>query len=122
MESFDLIIVGSGPAGLAAASHAQANGISYALLERTGHLADTIDAYQARKYVMAEPMLIPARGEVPFAAGSRESILGAWEEHVRARTLNVAFNAEGKSIAREGERFRIRTVKGLIPITIPLAS
>src|SRR6476660_1214025 len=66
MTSFDLIIVGSGPAELAAASHAQSNGLSYALLERTDHLADTIDAYQARKYVMAEPMLIPARGEVPF--------------------------------------------------------
>jgi CRP-like cAMP-binding protein/thioredoxin reductase/Fe-S-cluster-containing hydrogenase component 2 len=112
MNSLDLIIVGSGPAGLAAASHAQANGISYALLERTDHLADTIDAYQARKYVMAEPMLIPARGEVPFDAGSRESILGAWEEHVRERTLNVRFSAEVKSIAREGERFRIRTTAG----------
>ena len=49
MTSFDLIIVGSGPAGLAAASHAQANGLSYALLERTDHLADTVDAYQGRE-------------------------------------------------------------------------
>jgi len=112
MTSFDLIIVGSGPAGLAAASHAQANGISYALLERTDHLADTIDAYQARKYVMAEPMMIPARGEVPFAAGSRESILDAWGEHVSERQLNVVFNAEVKSIAREGGRFRVRTAAG----------
>jgi CRP-like cAMP-binding protein/thioredoxin reductase/Fe-S-cluster-containing hydrogenase component 2 len=112
METHDLIIVGSGPAGLAAASHAQANGIKYALLERTDHLADTIDAYQARKYVMAEPMLIPARGEVPFAAGSRESILQAWGDHVQERTLNVRFNAEVKSIKREGERFRIKTAAG----------
>jgi len=50
MTSFDLIIVGSGPARLAAASPAQVNGLSYALLERTDHLADTVDAYQARKY------------------------------------------------------------------------
>ena len=113
MTSFDLIIVGSGPAGLAAASHAQSNGLSYALLERTDHLADTIDAYQARKYVMAEPMMIPARGEVPFHAGSRESILDAWEEHVRERTLNVRFNAEVKSIARGADgRFRVRTAAG----------
>jgi CRP-like cAMP-binding protein/thioredoxin reductase/Fe-S-cluster-containing hydrogenase component 2 len=112
MESFDLLIVGSGPAGLAAASHAQANGIRYALLERTAHLADTIDAYQARKYVMAEPMMIPARGEVPFAAGSRESILDAWRRHVAEKKINVVFGAEVRSLKKEGERFRIRTAAG----------
>src|SRR5712691_12903467 len=112
MDSFDLIIVGSGPAGLAAASHAQTNGLTYALLERTDHLADTVDSYQARKYVMAEPMMIPARGEVPFAAGSRESILDAWGEHVTERQLDVRLNAEVKSIAKEGERFKVKTAAG----------
>ena len=52
---YDLAIVGSGPAGLATASHAHDNGLSYILLERTDHLADTIYSYQARKFVMAEP-------------------------------------------------------------------
>src|SRR3954469_15430389 len=110
--TYDLIIVGSGPAGVAAASHAQSNGLSYALLERTDHLADTIDAYQARKYVMAEPMLIPARGEVPFQAGSRESILSAWGGHVKEKKLNVIFNAEVQSVAKEGGRFQVKTARG----------
>jgi CRP-like cAMP-binding protein/thioredoxin reductase/Fe-S-cluster-containing hydrogenase component 2 len=112
MDSYDLVIVGSGPAGLSAASHAQANGMRYILLERTDHLADTIDAYQARKFVMAEPTMIPARGEVPFLAGSRESILDAWGRHVAERSLNVRFNAEVKALKREGERFRIKTSAG----------
>jgi CRP-like cAMP-binding protein/thioredoxin reductase/Fe-S-cluster-containing hydrogenase component 2 len=112
METFDLIVVGSGPAGLATASHAQANGLSYVLLERTDHLADTIDSYQARKYVMAEPMMIPARGEVPFTAGSREAILAAWVAHVEERKLNVRFGAEVKAITRDGARFRVKTSAG----------
>ena len=95
---YDLVIVGSGPAGLAAASHAHANGMSYVLLERTDHLADTIYNYQARKFVMSEPTLIPGRGEVPFKAGSRESILDSWASHASERQLNIHFNAEVKSL------------------------
>ena len=36
---YDLVIVGSGPAGLSAASHALDNGLNYILLERTDHLS-----------------------------------------------------------------------------------
>jgi len=108
----NLVIVGSGPAGLAAASHAHDNGLSYLLLERTDHLSDTIYAYQARKFVMAEPVMIPARGELPFEAGSRESILDAFAEHAGAKQLNVAFNAEVKSVKKEGSGFAVRTAGG----------
>ncbi len=109
---YDLLVVGSGPAGLATASHAQANGLRYVLLERTDHLADTIFAYQARKFVMAEPVMIPARGEVPFEAGSRESILNAWQRHVDEGKLNVVLGAEVKSLKREGDRFLVKTSAG----------
>jgi len=110
--NYDLVIVGSGPAGLATASHAQANGLSYVLLERTDHLADTIYSYQARKFVMAEPVMIPGRGDLPFEAGSRESILNAWQEHVAGKTLNVELNAEVKKLDRDGARFIVRTAAG----------
>jgi CRP-like cAMP-binding protein/thioredoxin reductase/Na+-translocating ferredoxin:NAD+ oxidoreductase RNF subunit RnfB len=109
---YDLAIVGSGPAGLATASHAQANGLSYVLLERTDHLSDTIYSYQARKFVMAEPVMIPARGDLPFDAGSRESILDTWQRYVDDQSLSVAFNAEVKALKREGSRFVLQTAAG----------
>jgi hypothetical protein len=108
----DLAIVGSGPAGLATAAHAQANGLSYVLLERSDHLSDTIYAYQARKFVMAEPVMIPARGDLPFEAGSRESILTAWQQYAGDRQLNIHFSAEVKSMKREGGRFLVKTAAG----------
>src|SRR5215210_9111964 len=113
MSQYDLAIVGSGPAGLATAAHAHANGLSYVLLERTDHLSDTIYNYQARKFVMAEPVMIPARGDLPFAAGSREQILAAWQQYADGRKLNVAYGAEVKSIKKEGNRFQIKTAAGV---------
>ena len=106
-DVLDLLIVGAGPAGLATASHAQANGLAYVLLERSAHLADTIFNYQARKFVMAEPVMIPARGEVPFEAGSRESILDAWKRHMEEAKLNVVFGAEVKSLKKDGGVFDV---------------
>ncbi|MFP5245529.1 MAG: NAD(P)/FAD-dependent oxidoreductase, partial [Thermoanaerobaculia bacterium] len=110
---YDLAIVGSGPAGLATAAHAHANGLSYVLLERTDHLSDTIYNYQARKFVMAEPVMIPARGDLPFAAGSRESILDAWQSYANNRQLNIAFNADVKSMTRDAGRFLLKTASGV---------
>ena len=112
MSDLDLVIVGAGPAGLATASHAQDNGLRYVLLERSAHLADTIFNYQARKFVMAEPIMIPARGDLPFEAGSRESILDAWQRHVDAKKLDVRFGAEVKSLKKDGERFVLATAAG----------
>ncbi|MGA7615254.1 MAG: cyclic nucleotide-binding domain-containing protein [Thermoanaerobaculia bacterium] len=112
MTELDLIIVGSGPAGLSAASHAASNALRYVVLERAPHIADTIQCYQARKYVMAEPMVIPGRGDLPFEAGSRESILDAWSVHCRDRTLHIEFGKEVQSIERGSSGFTVRTKDG----------
>lgn len=109
MEQLDLIIIGGGPAGLAAAAHAQTNGIRYALLERSDHLADTVHNYQARKAVMSEPAQIPIRGDLPFAAGSRESILAAWNQYASDHNLNVIYRAEVTTVTREEKGFVITT-------------
>ena len=106
-ERFELVIVGSGPAGLAAAANAQANGLEYVLLERADHLADTIFCYQKRKHVMEEPVQVPKRGAVPFAAGSRESILAAWSSF--AAGLNIRFRQEMTALERVDGGFALRT-------------
>ena len=103
------MIVGSGPAGLSAAAQAATGGLSYVVLERTDHLADTLHCYQKRKHVMAEPGMIPQRGDIPFAAGSRESILDAWSRFVAERKLDVRFRQEMVGLEKVDGGFRVRT-------------
>jgi CRP-like cAMP-binding protein/thioredoxin reductase/Fe-S-cluster-containing hydrogenase component 2 len=111
-ERRQLVIVGAGPAGLAAAAQAQANGLDSVLLERADHLADTIFCYQKRKHVMAEPAQIPARSGVPFSAGSREALLAAWTRHAEDARLNVRLRTELLGLERGGAGFLVRTTNG----------
>jgi CRP-like cAMP-binding protein/thioredoxin reductase/Fe-S-cluster-containing hydrogenase component 2 len=106
-DIFEIAIVGSGPGGIAAATRSAARGVSHVLLERTGHLSDTIYKYQRRKHVMATPDILPLRADVGFAEGSRETVLETWDRGVEAAGCNVRLNAEVVGIKGERGDFRL---------------
>lgn len=108
----DLAIVGAGPAGLAAAARAAFHGLRYVVLERAGHLADTIHCYQKNKLVMAEPSLVPKRSELPFEAGTREQILHLWQSYAAAQGLTIHFRQEVARIEKTAELFELHTTTG----------
>ena len=97
-EKCRIAIVGSGPAGLSAASHAARLGLSHVLLEKTDHLSDTIYRYQKGKHVMATPAQLVLRADLDFAAGKREAVLGTWNEQSAKAKLNVRFHADAVAI------------------------
>ena len=110
--SFDLVIVGSGPAGLSAAAHAAASGMSYVLLEGANEHASTIQRYQKGKHVMAEPAVVPLRSDLPFTAGSREAVLGAWRQGLDKLEVKVRYAAEVVAISGSQPQFNVRLANG----------
>jgi CRP-like cAMP-binding protein/thioredoxin reductase/Fe-S-cluster-containing hydrogenase component 2 len=98
-EVLRIAIVGSGPAGLSAAARAARLGLSHVLLEKAGHLSDTIWKYQKGKHVMATPSQLVLRSDMAFEAGKREAVLGAWDEMASGHGINVMLGAEVRSIA-----------------------
>ena len=95
---YEIAIIGSGPAGLSAAAHAAAIGLSHVLLEKADHVADTIFRYQRGKHVMATPSQLALRADLPFDAGSREAILAGWE----AKLAKVELRLSADVVAVEG--------------------
>src|SRR5665213_1533933 len=83
-DRFRTVIVGSGPAGLSAAAHAAASGLSHLLIEKTDHLSDTIFRYQRGKHVMATPSQLLLRADCGFAPGKREAVLATWNADAAA--------------------------------------
>ena len=97
-ELYRIAIIGSGPAGLSAASRAAQLGLSHVLLEKTDHLSDTIYKYQKGKHVMATPSQLVLRSDLGFGAGKREVVLETWNAQTGANKVNVRLNAEVKAI------------------------
>lgn len=111
--SYDLIIVGAGPAGLAAALNAQKSGLRYLLLEKEDHIADTAYGYQRGKFVMSEPSAIPVRGELWFKPTLRETVLQHWEEAVRVSNLDLKPGQRVRAIKRGDGGFEVATERDI---------
>ena len=100
---YDIVIVGSGPAGLSAAARAQALGLRHVLLEAEKHASDTIFKYQKGKHVMAEPGILPLRSDMSFSAGKREFLLSTWDTELGAQHVNIAYGKRVKAIVKSPE-------------------
>ena len=112
---YHIVIVGGGPAGLAAAVRAARSGLSHVVLER-GQLANTVHQYRRGKYVMAEPSSLALHGDMglEFIAASREHVLAAWERDIERAGVDLRCG-RGYEVTRiEGNRgaFRVVTQSG----------
>src|SRR5258708_30009440 len=111
-SEFEVAILGAGPGGLSAAARAAQRGLSHVLLEAAEPPANTIQQYQRRKHVMAEPSVLPLRSDIAFAAGRREDILAGWQDGIERSNINVRYCAEVVSIARSATAFSIELKSG----------
>jgi thioredoxin reductase (NADPH) len=62
-DKLDLIIVGAGPAGIAASLQAKKEGLNFVTLDQED-LGGTILTYPRRKFVMSQPMELPLYGKI----------------------------------------------------------
>ena len=110
--TFQIAIIGSGPAGLSAAAHAAELGVSHVLLEAEPHVSNTIYKYQKGKHVMAEPQILPLRSALTFTAGKREAVLDAWNREMAAKKVAVRHGCEVAAISGSDGAFEIKTRGG----------
>jgi thioredoxin reductase len=105
-DTYDVVIVGSGPAGLSAALEAHRSGLKYQVLEQ-GTLADSVRKYPRHKLLFAEPLTVPLYGDLWVADGSKESLLQIWETIVANTGLHVRTGQRVEAIVRSGDIFRV---------------
>jgi thioredoxin reductase (NADPH) len=110
-DTFDVAIVGAGPAGLSAALTAQQHELRYIALEQ-GEIAATIRQYPRHKFLMAEPIEMPLYGSLYVADGTKEALLAVWETILANTGVRIQTNERVERITRNGKGFEIVTAKG----------
>ncbi len=105
----DLIIVGAGPAGLAAALEARKRGYRFLILEQ-GRPLNTILNFPAGKHIYAEPPNLPGLGDLDLEDSSKEELLRRWSE--RTMDLEITRGANVTDVRKKGDRFLVRSEDG----------
>lgn len=103
MRTFDLVVVGAGPAGIACAVEAKVKGKSVLLLEKSGEICQSFrQFYKAGKRV---DMAYKGYDEknlscIPFKDSNKEDTLEMFENELKKHEIETIFKAEVEKITQ----------------------
>ena len=107
----DVVIVGSGPAGLAATLGAKAKGLKSVTVEQDS-LGGTVAHFPRGKVVMTRPINLPIYGKANFREVSKEALLEFWQQVVAKAAIKVNFHERVDSVTPlSGGGFEVVTTR-----------
>ncbi|MFL5895255.1 MAG: flavin-containing monooxygenase [Thermoleophilaceae bacterium] len=116
MERKDVVVIGAGPAGLAAAGALRHYGIPSVVLERSDHVGASWRKHYDRLHLHTVRWLSHLPGyKLPRSYGSwvgRDDLVTYFEDYVERHNLDVRLNTEVERLERDDDRWIVRTSSG----------
>jgi thioredoxin reductase (NADPH) len=110
-RALDVVIVGAGPAGLAASLGALQHKLKFVTLEQEESLGGTVYHYPRNKIVMTAPVDLPMFGKVRMGEISKEKLLEFWSGVVKKTGLKIHFGERMETIVKHGNGFSVKTTR-----------
>lgn len=111
-----VVVIGAGPAGLAAAASLSHYGIPSVVLERSDRVGSSWLGHYDRLHLHTHRMVSSLPGlRLPRQAGnwvSRDDLVEYLDVYARAHALDIRFGVEVERVDREGGRWVVRTSEG----------
>ncbi len=102
-KQLDVVIVGAGPAGLAATLGAMEKKLRSVTLEQEDSLGGTVYHYPRNKLVMTQPVILPIVGKAKLGEITKEDLLAFWHGIVKKTGMKLNFHERVEKVtAAEG--------------------
>jgi thioredoxin reductase/ferredoxin len=108
---YDVIIVGAGPAGIAASLAAKERKLRFLTLEQDS-FGGTVARYPRGKLVMTRPAELPLYGRVRFRRVRKERLIALWRDVFAKTGLTIYDRIRVDRIVPMGRGFEVRTSAG----------
>jgi thioredoxin reductase len=107
----DVVIIGAGPAGLAASLGAIEKRLRYITVEQESSLGGAIFHYPRNKVAMTTPVKLPIIGPVNLGEISKENLLAFWNRVILKAGIKLNFNERMEKISKTNGGFIVKTTK-----------
>src|SRR5579864_1212981 len=98
-DIYDVLIIGAGPAGIAASLRATQHTLKYLTLERD-EIGGTVAKYPRQKLVMTSPVEFPMYGKFKKTELSKENLLAFWDKVLHRADFKVRTGQKVEDIKR----------------------
>ena len=107
---YDVVIVGAGPAGIAASLEAKKRKLKFVTLEQDT-LGGTVANFPRAKVVMTTPMELPLYGKIKLVETSKTELLSIWNDVLTKNNIKINELEKVEKIEKQEDMFLVQTGK-----------
>jgi thioredoxin reductase/Pyruvate/2-oxoacid:ferredoxin oxidoreductase delta subunit len=110
--TYDVVIVGAGPAGFSASLRSMEKKLRYKTVEQDS-LGGTVFQFPRGKLVMTAPINLPLVGQMMFTETTKEELLAFWQKVEKKTGVQISYHERVETITpHNGGGYMVKTNRG----------